>query len=525
MTTLEDFVTVTITTVAQTPSQVGFGTPLVAGYHALDTLSRVRSYRRMNDAVSDGFVSTGITAGIYAALNKIFSQKPRPTEVKVGRLSSAPTMLIKLVPTSATEGVIFNFEFGKLNDTLETFTRTVPSSSSISAECTAIKNALEDIWPAGSAATVASFATPKVTMTGLTDITADMVGEWITISGATTTANNGTFLITDYVSATSLKYSNASAVSPDAADGTIDWTVGMTVTTPGSAYVLITANKAGEFFNVKNWTNTLELSETTSVAGTMSTDFAAISAEDNDWYGLALANNSEAYVEAVAPIAETGDKLFLANTSDFGCGDSGNSTDILSDLQAAAYFKTGTFYNGTELCSYLGAGLLGEMLPWLPGSSTFANKTIAGATVDSHVSSTQEGQILTKSGNVYTRTSGRNLTRPGVSAAGEFLDIAFGRDWLKARLQEAVFGVITGVRKVPYTDTGVDMVVAAVKGVLQNGVDSGFLAADPAPIVTAPKVKDIDDADKANRILPDVNFSATLAGAIHAAEISGTISV
>jgi hypothetical protein len=41
----------------------------------------------------------------------------------------------------------------------------------------------------------------------------------------------------------------------------------------------------------------------------------------------------------------------------------------------------------------------------------------------------------------------------------------------------------------------------------------------------APKVKDVSSADRANRVLPDVTFSATLAGAIHAVEILGTISV
>ena len=54
---------------------------------------------------------------------------------------------------------------------------------------------------------------------------------------------------------------------------------------------------------------------------------------------------------------------------------------------------------------------------------------------------------------------------------------------------------------------------------------TGVLAADPVPIVQAPLVADIDPADKAARILPDITFQATLAGAIHKLVITGVLSV
>ncbi len=77
----------------------------------------------------------------------------------------------------------------------------------------------------GSFASIASFSTPNVTITGLSGMTATMVGSSITISGAATSANNGTFTITTFVSASSVKYSNTSAVAPDSNNGTISWFV------------------------------------------------------------------------------------------------------------------------------------------------------------------------------------------------------------------------------------------------------------------------------------------------------------
>lgn len=76
----------------------------------------------------------------------------------------------------------------------------------------------------GAAASLDSVASGIVTVSGLTGMTSASVGRFITISGATTGANNGTFLITAFNSATSVDYSNPAGVAPDASNGAISWT-------------------------------------------------------------------------------------------------------------------------------------------------------------------------------------------------------------------------------------------------------------------------------------------------------------
>lgn len=76
----------------------------------------------------------------------------------------------------------------------------------------------------GAAATVAAFGAGVATITGLTGMTANSVGNFLTISGAATVGNNGTFLIITFNSATSVDISNATGASPDANDGAIVWT-------------------------------------------------------------------------------------------------------------------------------------------------------------------------------------------------------------------------------------------------------------------------------------------------------------
>lgn len=76
----------------------------------------------------------------------------------------------------------------------------------------------------GSAASITTVAAGIATVTGLTGMTAQSVGRMLTISGAASASNNGTFLIVTFLSATDVEISNATAVASDANNGSIVWT-------------------------------------------------------------------------------------------------------------------------------------------------------------------------------------------------------------------------------------------------------------------------------------------------------------
>lgn len=76
----------------------------------------------------------------------------------------------------------------------------------------------------GAAANVTSFSLGVSTITGLTGMTANSVGNFLTVSGAASPGNNGTFLIITFVSASSVTISNPTGVAPDANNGSIVWT-------------------------------------------------------------------------------------------------------------------------------------------------------------------------------------------------------------------------------------------------------------------------------------------------------------
>jgi len=76
----------------------------------------------------------------------------------------------------------------------------------------------------GATASITTFSAGVSTLTGLTGMTAQSIGRFLTVTGAASGGNNGTFLIVAFNSATSVDISNATGVAPDANNGAISWT-------------------------------------------------------------------------------------------------------------------------------------------------------------------------------------------------------------------------------------------------------------------------------------------------------------
>lgn len=236
-------------------------------------------------------------------------------------------------------------------------------------------------------------------------------------------------------------------------------------------------------------------------------------------------NINDVYKEFAAWVETQRKLFFLASSSEDIKGQ--GTDDIISQMKALNYDRTLSQYHtdsqGDQVPSYIESGLPGKLFPEEPGSVNWAYKTIAGVT-SYNLDSAERTNILDKNGNIYTQTAGVDITENGRMASGEWVDVIRGLDWLEARLQEAVFSELVNSKKIPYTDDGVTVIGGIVEGVLNKAVAQGILVAGSI-VVTTPLVADIDLTDKANRILPDVEFTANLQGAINTVVINGTVTL
>jgi len=246
---------------------------------------------------------------------------------------------------------------------------------------------------------------------------------------------------------------------------------------------------------------------------------------NDDWYCLLIDTHGKAEIEAAAQSASiTGnDKLFLASSPDSAILDSGSTTDVAATLQTAAVEKVNVMYHPEAAGQHPEAAWAGIQLPKDPGSSTWEYQTLASV-ASYALTSAQKTNALAKNAATYTQVAGVNITQGSTDASGEYLDVVRFIAFLTARMQENVFAGIVNLDKVPYTRVGLGIVEAKVRETLLLGIRVGGLAADPAPVVTIPDIADIPSADKANRVLNNVTFTGTLAGAIHKVTITGTLS-
>jgi hypothetical protein len=295
------------------------------------------------------------------------------------------------------------------------------------------------------------------------------------------------------------------------------------VTASGTTTLILTADNDGQNFTVAlgDRLSQVVTNENQGVADNIN---SAIE-EDNDWYFLLLTDVSEYLVRDAAAAIEALYKMFIFRNNDADVRTTSTS-DLASELKDAGFFRTAMFYQ-SNLSDYGDAGFIGRCAP-LDNldvqTATWANKTIAGVSVDNWTD-TEQANLDNKNVNYYVQIAGVNVTLNGKVLGGEYIDIIRFIDWLRARMQERIFLNLVTKPKIPFTDPGIISIEANIREILERGVSVGGITDSQSYSVSVPKASQVPLADKQARILRNVTFEAQLAGAIHAVEINGVVTL
>lgn len=269
----------------------------------------------------------------------------------------------------------------------------------------------------------------------------------------------------------------------------------------------------------------MEISDPEGTVEDLDTALAAIVLEDSDWYGICAVDRTAAQVQKVMDWVEAQVKIFVTASADsniinqaFGV----DNTSIAYYCHNNSFARSMVLYSGDAATDYPDAAWLGKCLPKDAGSITWAFKTLAGISADT-LTSTQRGHALDKYANVYETVAGVSITQFGTTGANEYMDITRGVDWLRATMQEDIYTKLVNLDKIPYTDKGIASIESSVRKALEAGIDRNFIASITS--ITTPAAADVSAANKAARLLQDVEFTALLAGAIHEIEVQGVVTV
>lgn len=430
----DNIVTVNITVQDASVTQTGFGTPMILTHEAAFGPELVRSYGSVTAMTTDGHAAAGATV---AAATAIFAQNPKVPTLKVGRRTSTPTAMTRIMTVATVN-----------NSTLYTVTLS------------------------GTAFTFTSDASATAAEIAL---------------GLDAAINAGTVPVT----------------STDNLDGTFD----------------LVEDVAGTIFGLSHDVGQITQDDTTAEAG-IAADYAAVKAEDNDFFGVMMTSSATLEIVALATAVGADRKIFIAQSAD---------SDILSDtagnlfetLNVAGHNRTAGIFNQDNF-DYANAAWMGRQFPKDPGSSTWAFKDLTGVALDA-LSDTQISNIESNEGNHFTLTKGLRFTLQGTMASGRFIDIQRGIDWLTVRMQERLLQLLANAEKVPFTQPGITSLENEVRAQLAEAVTKGVIT--DTFTVTPPLVGNVSSTDKANRVLNNLDFTATLQGAIHQVTVNGNVSL
>lgn len=236
----------------------------------------------------------------------------------------------------------------------------------------------------------------------------------------------------------------------------------------------------------------------------------------NDFYYLVSVVQGDDEIAALAQWVSTQEKIYAASTS-----------------SETLYTMLNGLYNNVFLLvhdqprQYPAEGLVALLAPQVIGSYTWTFKTIQGVSPAAY-DDTKINDIHDNNACTYIREGGVNITSRGVATSGEYIDVVQATHFIKARMTEAVFRLLATQPKVPYTDAGIAMVVAEVDNVLKQAFRQGIIAeenGEPLYTITVPKRAEIPANTRAQRILPDVEWTATIAGAVEKVEIRGVLTI
>lgn len=261
------------------------------------------------------------------------------------------------------------------------------------------------------------------------------------------------------------------------------------------------------------------------------TDVLNEAIEYSGWYGLTLESTfiDKQTILEVIKWTEANNKMFCFTLTNIA---------QLPDTAGAVYLRSFGIYAGSaetqpEENKYAGVAWMAKCFGYDPGSETWAFKELASI-APSKLTSSLKKQLSDANITYYTTYAGKNITSAdgGKVVGNEWIDTIRFRDWLKNYMQERIFNLFVGNPKVSFVDNGITAIESKMIEALKKGQDVGGISPTefdedgnefPGYTTSVPKSASLTDTQKASRKLTGCKFTARLAGAIQAVNISGTV--
>lgn len=241
--------------------------------------------------------------------------------------------------------------------------------------------------------------------------------------------------------------------------------------------------------------------------------------------------------EDIADFCEGTKKIFCNTTNNLTSLDAQVTSDIGSILKAKSLQYTITTlaknYNQYPSASVFGRAA-SVNFEGISTTITLNLKRMPSITAED-LTTAQLDILRDKNINVVVQI-GKDATAytEGRMASGSWLDSVHGLLWLENRIETDMFNLLyTSNTDIPYTPSGVNTLIATLRGSLEQALNNGLIEAgfldDGTYLpngygIKYVEVQNVSTADKTNRSYKGLKFIAIGAGAIHDVVIDGEFS-
>ncbi|HNI89870.1 MAG TPA: DUF3383 family protein, partial [Leptospiraceae bacterium] len=254
----------------------------------------------------------------------------------------------------------------------------------------------------------------------------------------------------------------------------------------------------------------------------LETELAELRNEGKDaWYYLLITSRAKADIAIADSYINALEKIGVFASNDQTITSTGDRTVIIISNNAG---------------DFPDAAIVGRCAAEPIGSITWDSKQMSGQN-NSQVTMSEQSTLLAKNFNLIREMGGVDVFWEGKTASGQYIDVIQGRDYLKARLAEALYSLKINSKKIPAEQRGVDMVEASIREVFREagrqGVVAGISNATEAAKsdlgdfqykLTMPVWAELPFNDRANRKIP-ISFTATVGGGINTIQVNGVMGV
>lgn len=273
---------------------------------------------------------------------------------------------------------------------------------------------------------------------------------------------------------------------------------------------------------------------------TIAAELDAIYDYDTDWYWLTGTSEfrDTDVVDEIMEWVDAKTRLFMIETNDPATENPADTAGVAArnkgvrqrsavfyhphaaEYPASAFISVLSQFNFDQRASAY-TGKFKRLVGITPANIASAEVQAATSFVPAVGVSTATGHLA----NVYVDIGGVPMTVEGTMLDGGFIDELHFADWLVSRTEEEMLSTLANQPgRIPYTNSGMQILVGTVEGVMRRAVVAGAIAdtTDPetgerldAYEIAVERVEDIPASQRRQRIAPPVDVKFRYAGAVH----------